>query len=97
MILTSLLYSALSFLGFYDLVPQYLIKMYDERELELVIFGLGKIDITDWRENTALKHCTKGRQNISAKTWAKGRENISSIQIRVIHPQAGRLTGHSSK
>ena len=83
--------------------------MYDERELELVIFGLGKIDITDWRENTALKHCTKGRQNISAKTWAKGRqnisaktwakgrENISSIQIRVIHPQAGRLTGHSSK
>ena len=47
------------FQGFYELVPQYLIKMYDERELELVIFGLGKIDIDDWKENTILKHCSK--------------------------------------
>lgn len=47
------------FQGFHEVVPQYLIKMFDERELELLICGLGKIDIKDWKENTVFKHCTK--------------------------------------
>ena len=33
-------------------------KPFDERELELVIGGLGTIDIQDWKQNTRLKHCT---------------------------------------
>ena len=43
--------------GFNELVPQPLLKSFDERELELVIGGLGKIDLEDWRTNTRLKHC----------------------------------------
>lgn len=44
--------------GFNELIPQHLLKSFDERELELVIGGLGKIDLEDWKLNTRLKHCT---------------------------------------
>lgn len=37
------------------MVPQHLLKPFDERELELIIGGLGKIDINDWKVNTRLK------------------------------------------
>jgi E3 ubiquitin ligase SMURF1/2 len=43
--------------GFNELVPQQLLKSFDERELELVIGGLVTIDLEDWRTNTRLKHC----------------------------------------
>ena len=41
--------------GFTEVVPQHLLKPFDERELELIIGGLGKIDIDDWKANTRLK------------------------------------------
>jgi len=44
--------------GFNELIPQNLLKPFDERELELVIGGLGTIDLQDWKVNTRLKHCT---------------------------------------
>jgi len=44
--------------GFNELIPQNLLKPFDERELELVIGGLGTIDLQDWKTNTRLKHCT---------------------------------------
>ncbi|GFT89132.1 e3 ubiquitin-protein ligase SMURF2 [Nephila pilipes] len=43
--------------GFNELIPQHLLKAFDEKELELVIGGLGKIDLEDWKINTRLKHC----------------------------------------
>jgi len=43
--------------GFNELIPQTLLKPFDERELELVIGGLGTIDLQDWKSNTRLKHC----------------------------------------
>jgi len=43
--------------GFNELIPQNLLKPFDERELELVIGGLGTIDLLDWKNNTRLKHC----------------------------------------
>jgi E3 ubiquitin ligase SMURF1/2 len=33
------------------------LRPFDERELELVIGGIGKIDIVDWKSHTRLKHC----------------------------------------
>ena len=41
--------------GFTELVSQQLLASFDERELELVIGGLGKIDTEDWKTNTRLK------------------------------------------
>uniref|UniRef100_A0A8C3UFV0 HECT-type E3 ubiquitin transferase n=1 Tax=Catharus ustulatus TaxID=91951 RepID=A0A8C3UFV0_CATUS len=44
--------------GFNEVIPQHLLKTFDEKELELIICGLGKIDVNDWKANTRLKHCT---------------------------------------
>lgn len=44
--------------GFCELVPQHLLASFDEKELELVIGGLGQIDLLDWKANVRLKHCT---------------------------------------
>jgi E3 ubiquitin ligase SMURF1/2 len=44
--------------GFHELVPPNLLKSFDEKELELIISGLGSVDVEDWKVNTRLKHCT---------------------------------------
>ncbi|XP_029109491.1 E3 ubiquitin-protein ligase NEDD4-like isoform X3 [Scleropages formosus] len=41
--------------GFYELIPQDLIRIFDENELELLMCGLGNVDVNDWRENTKYK------------------------------------------
>jgi E3 ubiquitin ligase SMURF1/2 len=43
--------------GCNELIPQHLLKSFDERELELLINGLGKIDLEDWKNHTRLKQC----------------------------------------
>lgn len=44
--------------GFGELIPSQLLRPFDERELELVIGGISKIDVNDWKANTRLKQCT---------------------------------------
>lgn len=44
--------------GFHELIPANLLRPFDERELELLIGGICKIDTVDWQSNTRLKHCT---------------------------------------
>merc|ERR1719427_930812 len=50
--------------GFHELIPQNSLKPFDERELELVIGGLGTIDLQDWKSNTRLKHCSVETQQV---------------------------------
>lgn len=38
--------------GFNELIPQDLVNVFDERELELLIGGLADIDCTDWKKHT---------------------------------------------
>ncbi|KAH3666134.1 hypothetical protein OGAPHI_004323 [Ogataea philodendri] len=38
--------------GFNELIPQELVSVFDERELELLIGGLADIDIEDWKKHT---------------------------------------------
>ncbi|XP_057204750.1 E3 ubiquitin-protein ligase NEDD4-like [Triplophysa rosa] len=53
--------------GFYELIPQDLIKIFDENELELLMCGLGDVDVNDWRENTKYKNGYN--QNHPAIIW----------------------------
>ncbi|KAL5273487.1 SMURF2 family protein [Megaselia abdita] len=50
--------------GFCELIPSYLLRPFDERELELVIGGISSIDVSDWRTHTRLKHCTLETQQV---------------------------------
>jgi E3 ubiquitin-protein ligase NEDD4 len=38
--------------GFYELIPQELVNVFDERELELLIGGIADIDVDDWKKHT---------------------------------------------
>ncbi|XP_064610095.1 LOW QUALITY PROTEIN: E3 ubiquitin-protein ligase NEDD4-like [Liolophura sinensis] len=41
--------------GFSALVPQDMLRIFDENEVELVMCGLQDIDVNDWKRNTAYK------------------------------------------
>ena len=41
--------------GFSELVPLSMLTLFDEGELELLISGIGSIDVRDWRKHTAYK------------------------------------------
>ena len=45
--------------GFNELVPLNHIKIFDEGELELLMCGIGIIDVKDWKQNTVYKVKTK--------------------------------------
>jgi hypothetical protein len=41
--------------GFGEILPTHLLKIFDEGELELLMCGIGNIDVRDWKENTSYK------------------------------------------
>ncbi|XP_036399278.1 E3 ubiquitin-protein ligase NEDD4-like isoform X1 [Megalops cyprinoides] len=55
--------------GFYELIPQDLIKIFDENELELLMCGLGDVDVNDWRENTKYKNGYCANQPVIQWFW----------------------------
>jgi E3 ubiquitin-protein ligase NEDD4 len=42
--------------GFTEFIPQNLINVFDERELELLIGGITEIDVDDWIKNSEYKY-----------------------------------------
>jgi E3 ubiquitin-protein ligase NEDD4 len=44
-------------LGFYDVVPEPLLAVFDASELELLLCGLPRIDVDDWKEHTVYGGC----------------------------------------
>mmetsp|Transcript_7014 Transcript_7014/g.6239 ORF Transcript_7014/g.6239 Transcript_7014/m.6239 type:complete len:108 (+) Transcript_7014:4162-4485(+) len=45
--------------GFHELIPQKLVQIFDDRELELMISGLPDIDIQDLKDNTEYNNYTR--------------------------------------
>ena len=41
--------------GFYEIIPQHLISIFDFQELELLACGLPTIDVNDWKKSTVYK------------------------------------------
>jgi len=48
--------------GFNELIPQELINVFDERELELLIGGMSEIDTDDWAKHTDYRNCSSSDQ-----------------------------------
>ncbi|KAI9230662.1 MAG: hypothetical protein DHS80DRAFT_26514 [Piptocephalis tieghemiana] len=45
--------------GFHQLIPQDLVVVFDERELELLIGGIAEIDVDDWKKHTDYRGYTE--------------------------------------
>jgi len=66
-------------LGFYDVVPQTLLTVFDFQELELVLCGMPEIDLKDWRENTVYTGTFKnegGKHKVCRWFWEVVRDEF---------------------
>ncbi|CAN6643772.1 E3 ubiquitin-protein ligase Rsp5p [Trichomonascus vanleenenianus] len=50
--------------GFNELIPQELVNVFDERELELLIGGIADIDVDDWKKHTDYRGYTESDEVI---------------------------------
>ncbi|XP_047219264.1 E3 ubiquitin-protein ligase NEDD4a isoform X2 [Girardinichthys multiradiatus] len=55
--------------GFFELIPKDLIRIFDENELELLMCGLGDVDVNDWRQNTNYKGGYSGDHVVIQWFW----------------------------
>jgi len=61
--------------GFNELIPQDLVNVFDERELELLIGGIADIDVDDWKKHTDYRGYTESDEVIQhfwkvCSTWS---------------------------
>lgn len=59
--------------GFSELVSLQLLKVFDENELELLMCGIGKIDVKDWKQNTVYKGGYHGNHIVIQWLWRVSR------------------------
>lgn len=50
--------------GFNDVIPLEWLHYFDERELELLLCGMQKIDIDDWQKHTSYRHYNRNSKQI---------------------------------
>jgi len=55
--------------GFYDVIPEPLLSVFDFQELELLLHGLPNIDMDDWVKNTEYTGEFVGQPNHRVVTW----------------------------
>jgi hypothetical protein len=57
--------------GFYEVIPRAWVEMFDEKEFELMLCGLGAIDIADWRQHTDFRNCNADTPTVCVHTvWS---------------------------
>ncbi|KAI2574343.1 E3 ubiquitin-protein ligase NEDD4 isoform 4 [Homo sapiens] len=70
--------------GFFELIPQDLIKIFDENELELLMCGLGDVDVNDWREHTKYKNGYSANHQVIQWFWKAVLMMDSEKRIRLL-------------
>lgn len=66
--------------GFHELIPEDLVNVFDERELELLIGGISEIDVDDWMKNTDYRGYQGEKDPVIENFW-KVFALISDIRV----------------
>lgn len=70
--------------GFNEIVPPHFIAdMFDEREMELIICGLGAIDVADWAKHTEYRHFS-ATDDLAVWFWAAVTEMGPEVKARLL-------------
>lgn len=70
--------------GFGEIVPMHLIKLFDENELELLMCGIGKIDVKDWKQNTVYKGTYHANHIVIQWFWRMVMSFSNEIRARLL-------------
>ncbi|XP_009508756.1 E3 ubiquitin-protein ligase NEDD4 isoform X4 [Phalacrocorax carbo] len=70
--------------GFFELIPQDLIKIFDENELELLMCGLGDVDVADWKLHTKYKNGYNINHQVIQWFWKAVLTMDSEKRIRLL-------------
>ncbi len=79
-------------LGFYDVVPEPLLSIFDFQELELMMCGLPTIDLNDWKKNTLYKGTferSKERTQVCKWFWEIVEEFDQEMRARLLQFTTG--------
>lgn len=82
-------------LGFFDVIPEPLMTIFDFQELELLMCGLPVIDIEDWRKNTLYTgeyRNTSGRNRWCQWFWEVVEEFDQELRARLLQFATGKFT-----
>lgn len=74
-------------LGFYDVVPEPLLSIFDYQELELIMCGLPSIDLDDWKKHTQYKghfEHKKERNEVCKWFWEVVKEFDQEMKARLL-------------
>ena len=63
LLLNNVMHNYSSLQGFYDVVPEPLLAVFDFQEVELLFHGLPNIDMDDWMRNTEYTGEFSGQSN----------------------------------
>lgn len=74
--------------GFQELIPQELINVFDERELELLIGGIAEIDVDDWKKHTDYRGYTESDEVVQ-HFWATVRSWDGEQKSRLLQFTTG--------
>ncbi|XP_006824928.1 E3 ubiquitin-protein ligase HECW2-like [Saccoglossus kowalevskii] len=78
--------------GFYEVVDNRLISVFDARELELVIAGIAEVDVNDWRKNTEYRSGYHDKHPVIQWFWQAVERFDNERRLRLIQ----FVTGTSS-
>ncbi len=74
--------------GFTDVVPTSFMDMFDAPELELLLSGLGAVDVADWRTNTTYRGCDT-RHLVVAWFWNFVEKSDVEVRARLLQFTTG--------
>lgn len=70
-------------LGFFDVIPEPILTIFDFQELELLLCGLPKIDVNDWRINTEYQNL-EPEDPVCQWFWEVVREYDEEMKARLL-------------
>eukprot|EP00941_MAST-03F_sp_MAST-3F-sp1_P003148 g3148.t1 len=76
-------------IGFYEVIPEALVMIFDYQELELLICGLPHIDCEDWKENSVYKGNYKKTSKVVKWFWEVVEEMSEEKRARLLQFATG--------
>ncbi|KAJ3615875.1 hypothetical protein Zmor_012234 [Zophobas morio] len=70
--------------GFFSIVPRYLVQIFDEKELELLLGGIAEIDVEDWKRYTEYRGGYSSEHQVVLWFWSVVEDFDNEMRARLL-------------